>query len=243
MSRDQGVRRRRARVGAALLASALAVACDALPGRPRPRAQPARASADLDFDRLYGGSCRGCHGDAVRPGAAVDLTDPLYLAVVDDAALTGITAGGVPGTSMPAFARAAGGALGDEQIAVVVRGLRARHGRAGATGGAAAPPYAGPLGDATRGGLALARHCAGCHGPDGAGVPRGGSVVYPSYLALASDQGLRTTIIVGRPRLGMPDWRGERGATPMSAADVGDVVAWLAARRARPAAAGGGEDG
>ena len=36
---------------------------------------------------------------------------------------------------------------------------------------------------------------------------RAGSIVDPAYLALVSDQALRTTVIAGRPDLGMPDWR------------------------------------
>ena len=54
----------------------------------------------------------------------------------------------------------------------------------------------------------FAMACASCHGPEGRGGPKGGSIVDPSYLALVSDQGLRTTVMAGRPDLGMPDWRG-----------------------------------
>jgi hypothetical protein len=52
-----------------------------------------------------------------------------------------------------------------------------------------------------------------------------------SYLGLVSNQGLRTTIIVGRPELGAPDWRGDVPGKAMSPGDVSDVVAWLAAQR------------
>ena len=47
--------------------------------------------------------------------------------------------------------------------------------------------------------------------------------------ALVTNQHLRTVTIVGMPNLGMPDWRGH--ATPLSDADVTDVVAWLAMHR------------
>jgi hypothetical protein len=53
-----------------------------------------------------------------------------------------------------------------------------------------------------------------------------------SYLALVSDQGLRTTVIAGRPELGAPDWRGNVPGTPMTPQDIADVVAWLSAQRA-----------
>ena len=52
-----------------------------------------------------------------------------------------------------------------------------------------------------------------------------------SFLALLNDQELRTMVIVGRPELGAPDWRGDIPEKPMSAQDVSDVVAWLASQR------------
>ena len=58
-----------------------------------------------------------------------------------------------------------------------------------------------------------------------------GSVVDPSYLALVSDQNLRTIVIMGRPALHAPDWRNDRAGHPMSDEEVSDVVAWMAAHR------------
>jgi cytochrome c oxidase cbb3-type subunit 3 len=54
-----------------------------------------------------------------------------------------------------------------------------------------------------------------------------------SYLGLVSDQNLRTTVIVGRPELGAPDWRGDIPGHPMSPEEVSDVVAWMVAQRAQ----------
>ena len=62
--------------------------------------------------------------------------------------------------------------------------------------------------------------------PDGRGAR---TIADSSYLALVTDQHLRTVIIVGMPNLGMPDWRSHR--KPLTDADVGDLVAWLAAQR------------
>ena len=56
-----------------------------------------------------------------------------------------------------------------------------------------------------------------------------------SFLTLASDQYLRTIVIVGRQELGAPDWRGDVPGQPMSQQDVSDVVAWLSAQRPKPA--------
>jgi cytochrome c oxidase cbb3-type subunit 3 len=52
-----------------------------------------------------------------------------------------------------------------------------------------------------------------------------------SFLALVSDQALRTIIITGRPELGAPDWRGNVPGKPMSDQEITDVVAWLASHR------------
>jgi mono/diheme cytochrome c family protein len=185
----------------------------------------------MDFATLYGENCAGCHGAEGRPGAAVALADPVYLAFVDDATLRRVTADGVPGTAMPAFARGAGGPLTEAQVDLIVREMRSRWGRPAAVGAATLPPYAAAPGDAERGARAYAARCASCHGPSGTGGAHGGSIVDGSYLALVSDQGLRTAIVVGRPALGMPDWRGERIGTPMGAQEIADVVAWLVEKR------------
>jgi len=103
----------------------------------------------------------------------------------------------------------------------------------------ALPPYSlkdainsgsGP-GDTQRGANVFATYCAQCHGADGRGGAKGGSVVNPNFLALASDQSLRTTTIVGRADLGKPDWRANVSNHPMSPQEISDVVAWLVAQR------------
>ena len=45
----------------------------------------------------------------------------------------------------------------------------------------------------------FATSCASCHGADGKGTATSGSIVDGSFLALVSDQNLRTTVIAGRP--------------------------------------------
>jgi hypothetical protein len=56
-------------------------------------------------------------------------------------------------------------------------------------------------------------------------------VIDAAYLALTSDQALRTAVIVGRSDLGMPDWRANIPGRPMTAQEISDVVAWLASHR------------
>ena len=64
--------------------------------------------------------------------------------------------------------------------------------------------------------------------PMASGGPKGSAITNDSFLALVSDQGLRTIVIAGRPELGAPDWRGNVRGKPMSDQEVTDVVAWLA---------------
>ena len=137
----------------------------------------------------------------------------------------------MPGTAQPAFAISAGGALTDEQIDALVQGLLATWARPDATQGGSVPPYAAKLGDPERGRAVYAAACAGCHGAGGRGGPTARSVVDPSYLALVSDQHLRTTVIAGRADLGMPGWRGYIAGRALSPKEISDVVAWLVTKR------------
>jgi cytochrome c oxidase cbb3-type subunit III len=214
---------------ALLLAVILAASC----GTPRRRAAETDVippSEVSDFGVLYQENCSGCHGVNGREGLTVELSNPVYLAIADDATIRHITAKGVPGTAMPAFAQKAGGFLTDTQIDILVRGIRARWATPGAFENAKPPAYsASHPGDAGRGQNVFSVSCSSCHGLDGR-TGRGGSIV-GSYLALVSDQHLRTVTITGMPALGAPDWRGDVSGKPLSDDDVGDVVAWLVAQR------------
>jgi cytochrome c oxidase cbb3-type subunit 3 len=232
---------RRLQAAMSILAAmaSLAAGCDSLPGRPRESDRPLRPSQVTDFAVLYRDACAGCHGMDGRFGAALPLAHPVYLALVDDEALRRVIANGVPRTSMPPFARRAGGTLTDARIDVLIAGMRQRWAQPDAIGKARPPAYAAESpGDAARGAAVYEAHCASCHGHDGTGGPKTGSIVDRAYLALASGQALRTLVIAGRPDLGHPDWRGDGRRAPMTADEVSDVVAWLLAKRAEPAAAG-----
>jgi len=186
----------------------------------------------MDFSFLYARNCSGCHGPSGKGGAAIGLGDPIYLAIADDATIRRVTADGVAGTSMPAFAQHSGGMLTDEQIDVIIHGIRTRWAKPDALRDVKAPPYAaeGP-GDPKRGADVYGTYCSSCHGADGHGGKRASSIVDGSYLALVSDQDLRTTVIVGRREWGAPDWRADVPGKPMSPDEISDVVAWLAAQR------------
>src|SRR6202049_4942055 len=204
---------------------------DNAPGRPRADSQVIPPSKIMDFSFLYARTCAGCHGANGKGGAAIGLADPVYLAIADDATIRRVTAGGVHGTAMPAFAQHSGGMLTDEQVNVIVAGIRSRWAKPDALRGAAPPPYQAPgPGDPQRGAGVYGTYCSSCHGVDGRGG-RASSIVDGSYLGLVSDQNLRTTVIVGRPEIGAPDWRDDVPGKPMTSEDVSDVVAWLSAQR------------
>jgi mono/diheme cytochrome c family protein len=211
----------------------LLAACDAAPGRPGKSSEAVAPNEVVEFRALYGANCAGCHGEQGRGGAAIGLADPVYLAIADDASIRRVVAEGVSRTAMPAFAQSAGGMLTDAQIDVITSGIRS-WARPGALAGAIPPRrVATSAGDPSRGREAYATYCASCHGAQGEGGPKGSAITNDSFLALISDQGLRTVIIAGRPDLGAQDWRGYVPGRPISDQEITDVVAWLGSQRAQ----------
>lgn len=217
----------------------LAAGCRSAPGKPRPEPEARRPSQILDFPTLYGENCAGCHGANGRDGAAISLDSPVYLASAGLQNLEKVTAGGVPGTLMPPFGRDAGGNLTDQQIQILTQGMISAWRNPAALGGQTPPPYASASkGNPADGQRAFQTFCGSCHGPDAQGTPAGkkqlGSLIDPTYLALISDQGLRSIIIAGAPWQGMPDWRSDAtgpGARPMTDQQITDIVAWLGSFR------------
>jgi mono/diheme cytochrome c family protein len=217
-----------------VLSLAMLAACSISHGQPQADSEPVAPSQVLDFDTLYAQNCAGCHGGQGRGGASLALANPVYLAIVDENALRNIVANGVRGTSMPAFAQPAGGMLTQQQIEVITTGIFSRWGRKQLLDGANPPSYsAKAAGNVDHGQLVFGTYCASCHGSEGAGTQKGSAVTNDSFLALVSNQGLRTIVMAGRPELGAPDWRGNIPGRPMTDQEITDVVAWLASRRAQ----------
>jgi cytochrome c oxidase cbb3-type subunit 3 len=207
------------------------VACDSSPGAYRPEPTVVTPNDVVDFKQLYGQNCAGCHGVDGNGGPAIGLANPVFLAIADDTVIRRIASNGVPGTPMPAFAQSAGGMLTEKQIDAIVSGIRS-WAKPNAVGNQTPPRYTAPVpGDPQRGADAYRTYCSSCHGADGRGGTKGSAIVDGSYLALVSDQQLRTVVIAGRPELGAPDWRGDVEGRAMSAQDISDVVAWLSNQR------------
>src|SRR5580704_4788091 len=206
--------------------------CNSAPGQPRKNSEILAPNEVTDFRTLYADNCAGCHGSEGRGGATIALADPVYLAIADDASIRKAVANGVKGTSMPAFAQSAGGMLTNKQIDVIATEMRSRWSRPEILNGVNPPAYAAnSAGNARQGEIVYGTYCASCHGTQGQGGKKGSAITNDSFLALVSDQGLRTIIITGRPELGAPDWRGNVPGKPMSDQEITDVVAWMASHR------------
>jgi mono/diheme cytochrome c family protein len=195
--------------------------CERKIGPPNDQDELMRPENVASFDRLYKQNCSACHGESGSGGPALDLANPNYQAVVDDASLKRWITSGMPGTQMPAFGEPAGGFLTSQQVDVLVAGMRAQWGPKDQSA-ADMPPYSSnAVGNVEHGQEIFRVSCTSCHQQ---GQQK---ITDASYLALVSDQSLRTIVIAGRPDLGHPDWKQVRPGQPLTDQDVGDVIAYL----------------
>lgn len=226
----------------ALLACAVSLAiagCRSAPGKPGPNFETPRPEQVADFATLYAQNCAACHGVNGKNGAAISLANPVYLAIAGFQNIQHVTAAGVPGTAMPPFAKSAGGTLTDQQIAILAAGMEQKWSSPGALP-CPPPPYAASApGNPAQGQKAFTAYCAQCHGTDGSGAHLNNNVVTgplaePAYLALISDQGLRSVIIAGQTEQGPHNWMAYATTPPtrmISDEEITDIVAWLASQR------------
>jgi mono/diheme cytochrome c family protein len=191
----------------------------------------AQAAAPVTWQGLYAANCAACHGADGTMGAARPLRDATYLVSVPREHLIAATAAG-QGTLMPAFAQSKGGGMPDAQVVQLVDGMLAEWAKGGVPTSVA---WSGALGDAGAGAATYATHCQTCHGaPDGRDTGTRGSVTDPNYLRLVSDQALRSAVLFGRADLGAAcngPYPGQAAGRTLSATEVADVTAFLAARR------------
>ena len=220
----------------AVALSTIVAGCGHAPGYPpSPMARPADVT---DFATLFNENCAACHGANGEGGPAIDLANPEYQALVDDATLRKWISNGMSGTEMPAFAQSAGGMLTDAQVNALIAGMRNAWSKPNVFAGATPPPYAQTAaGDSSHGQQTYAARCASCHKSPTQ------DITSPNYLALVGDQALRTIIIAGRPDIGHPDWRRDvpqaKPPAPLSNDEVSDIVAYLGTlRNPQPATSG-----
>src|ERR1700739_793003 len=160
---------------AALALSVVTCACNNSPGRPPAGSESLRPNKVLSFDTLYQQNCAGCHGEQGSGGAAIALNSPVYLEIADDATIRRVTAHGVSGTAMPAFAQSSGGMLTDGQVDAIVAGIRSKFGKHGALD-VVPPSYSMAPGDAQHGANVYDTYCVSCHGATGRGGSHAGSL-------------------------------------------------------------------
>jgi len=195
--------------------------CDRKIGPPNDQEELLRPENVASFERLYKQNCSACHGENGSAGPALDLANPKYQALVDDASLRRWITSGMPGTQMPAFGESAGGFLTPQQVDVLVAGMRARWDRKG-RGTEEMPSYSSTaVGNVEHGQDNFRVSCSSCHQQ---GQQK---ITDASYLSLVSDQTLRSIVIAGRPDLGHPDWSQVRHGQPLTDRDVSDVIAYL----------------
>jgi mono/diheme cytochrome c family protein len=195
--------------------------CNRKIGPPNDEEELVRPENVASFDRLYKQNCSACHGEKGSGGPALDLANPNYQALVDDASLKRLITSGMRGTQMPAFGESSGGLLTPQQVDVLVAGMRARWDPRGRTTADTPPYYSSAVGSAEHGQDIYQVSCLSCH------QQGQHKITDSSYLALVSDQSLRTIVIAGRPDLGHPDWKQVRHGQPSTDQDVSDVVAYL----------------
>jgi cytochrome c oxidase cbb3-type subunit III len=224
----------------------LAAGCNP-PGKPDPANRPVMPDQILDFGPLFATNCAGCHGTKGELGPAPPLNDHLFVEIISEEELLRVIRDGRTGTPMPPFALKNGGSLTDAQLKVLAEGIKS-HWKLQTPLETTPPAYAlsksqdvqSMPGSRERGAQVYERACAGCHGPNGAGGERngsmGGAINVPAFLALISDQALRRIIITGRPDLGMPTSADQDGRPsdfqPLTSAEIDDLVALLADWRA-----------
>ena len=209
------------------LAVCMLTGCKSLPGYPKPAWQPPQDQ--MNFSALYKTNCAACHGADGQGGMAIPLANPEFQALVNDQVLRQVISGGMPGTMMAAFANKDGGTLTDKQIGALIAGMRKKWARPNAFGGTPPPSYAQPLngGNADQGRKDFITFCASCH------ESKHDNITNSSFLALISDQALRTIIIAGRPDLKQPDWRNDKPGHPLTDQEVTDIVTYLGSLRVK----------
>jgi cytochrome c oxidase cbb3-type subunit III len=204
-----------------LVVLATSVGCHRRIGEPDDQDELQRPENVVSFDRLYKQNCSACHGENGSGGPAIDLSNPNYQALVDDATLRRWITSGIPGTQMPAFGESAGGFLTPKQIDALITGMRLRWAPSSVSKSAMPPYFSEASGYSDHGSEIFRTNCVSCHQQGRQ------KVTDVSYLALVNDQSLRTIVIAGRPDLGHPDWRRVRPNQPLADQDVSDMVAYL----------------
>lgn len=193
---------------------------------------------------LYAQNCAVCHGADGRGGVGVPLALPSFLPSVSDDYLAATIRHGRPGRVMPAFSQ-----LSDVEVQAIVAHLRSWM----PAGRKVVSLSSNPVhGDVAHGKTLFAERCAVCHGANGEGGhgtgvtfsrPRDLPIIAPAlnnagFLAAASDQMIKTTLMNGRDGTPMVSFL-KQGMTER---DIDDVVAYVRSFGATPGWRPGNDD-
>ena len=182
-----------------------------------------------DGAKLFAQNCAACHGLHGHGGVGIPLALPTFLGSVSDEFLFTTIRHGRPGRVMPAFTQ-----LSDAQVHAIVAYVRSWMPPDTKLMKVADAPVKG---DAVHGKELFAKNCAVCHGADGEGGhgtgvtfsrPRDLPIIppglnNPGFLAAASDQMIKATLMNGREGTPMVSFL-KRG---LSEQDIDDVVAYV----------------
>ncbi|MFA7632745.1 MAG: c-type cytochrome [Thiohalomonadaceae bacterium] len=188
------------------------------------------ASAAPNGAELYAQNCAACHGSDGRGGVGVPLALPSFLNSVDDGYLDTTIRLGRPGRVMPAFAM-----LNAAERRAIVAHLRSWQDKDSPR--LLLTDYRPGSGDVVRGKKLFGQHCSSCHGERGEGGhgtgvtfsrPRDMPIIAPAlnnpgFLAAASDQMIKATLINGREGTPMVSFL-QQGLREQ---DIDDIIAFV----------------
>jgi len=174
-----------------------------------------------DGEALYKKYCTACHDtglysrwDKGFQRFVPAVRNAALLRTEDDECLAANIREGRPGTLMPGWGPKAGG-LREAEIEALVAYLRQ-------SAQAVALPAAPSGGSVDRGRTTYARHCAGCHGPDGKGL-LAPALANPVFQKAATDAFIAETIRSGREHTPMPAF----GRSGLGSSEIADLIAYV----------------
>lgn len=182
-------------------------------------------------EQLYVENCAVCHGldGKGRVGATLAKNWP---SIQPDLTIQTIISNGIPGSAMPAWSKAKGGPLDEEQIQAIVAyiltwesgGPRTLPATPTAAIRAMITPPPDVRGDPNNGAVLYQHNCAVCHGANLEG--RIGATLAKNWPSLRPDQNIKNIVVNGIGGSAMPAWSKDKGG-PLNENEIEDIVAFL----------------